>query len=131
MDPTQLPPSWFTLSSFALHVTIHIDPSNVDKFFAAMKPAFDVVAAEPECLYFEIFQDPAEPGKISWVENWSKGVEWFFKEQMTKEYYKPYLEATEKLYIKPREFKVLKRLEGFVSAKKGNFEGARVGEFRG
>lgn len=79
MDPSQMPPEWFTLPSFALHVTVYIDPSNVDKFFAAMKPAFEAVANEPECLYFEIFQDPVEAGRISWVENWSKNLEWFAK----------------------------------------------------
>lgn len=49
---------------------------------------------------------------------------------MTKEYYKPYFEATEPMFIKPREFKVLKRAEGFVSSKKENFKGALAGEYR-
>lgn len=79
MDPSQMPKEWFTLPSFALHVTVYIDPSNVDKFFSAMKPAFEGCANEPECLYFEIFQDPVDAGKISWVENWSKNLEWFAK----------------------------------------------------
>jgi hypothetical protein len=29
---------------------------------------------------------------------------------MNKEYYKPYLAATEPMFIKPREFKILKRV---------------------
>ncbi|KAI5923130.1 hypothetical protein F4810DRAFT_670514 [Camillea tinctor] len=93
----------------SLQVTVHIAPENVDKFLAAFKPVFDKVAAEPECLFFEVYRSPEEPGKISWVENWSKGKEWFLKHQITKEYYKDYLNATEPLFIKPRESRVLER----------------------
>lgn len=66
------------LTAFSLHVTVHIAEDNLPAFFKAMKPVFDRVAAEPECLYFEIFQDPAEPGKISWVENWNASPQWLF-----------------------------------------------------
>lgn len=34
------------------------------------------------------------------------------------------------MFTKPREFKVLKRLEGFVSSKKENFKGAIAGEYK-
>jgi quinol monooxygenase YgiN len=57
-------------SGFSVHVTITIAPENVPKFFEAFRPVFDIVSAEPECTYFEVFQDPKEPGVISWVENW-------------------------------------------------------------
>ena len=51
--------------------------------------------------------------------------------QLQKEYYKPYLAATEPMFIKPREFKILKRVPGFICGKKGNFDGAFVGEIKG
>jgi quinol monooxygenase YgiN len=54
----------------SLHVTIYIAPENVEAFFAAFKPVYDKVIAEPECVFFEMYQSPDEPGKISWVENW-------------------------------------------------------------
>lgn len=54
----------------SLHVTVHIAPENVDKFLVAFKAIFDLVAAEPECLFFEVYRSVEEPGKISWVENW-------------------------------------------------------------
>lgn len=54
----------------SLQVTVHIAPENVDKFFAAFKPVFDAVCAEPELTFFELYRDPDEPGKLSWVENW-------------------------------------------------------------
>ena len=66
------------IDGFSLHVTIYIDADNVPKFFEAMNTVFDKVSQEPELLYFEIFQDPENPGTISWVENWAKSPEKFF-----------------------------------------------------
>ena len=64
------------LTAFSLHVTVYIAEDKVDDFFAAMRPCFEAVSAEPELLYFELFQDPASPGKISWVENWDASPQW-------------------------------------------------------
>lgn len=36
--------------------------------------------------------------------------------QMTKEYYKPYFEATEPLFVKPRQFQIHNRMEGYFYA---------------
>ncbi|PPJ51832.1 hypothetical protein CBER1_09758 [Cercospora berteroae] len=98
------------LNGFSLHVTVHIAPENLEAFYAAMIPVFDVVAAEPECLYFELYQDPTSPGTLSWVENWDATTQWFKDVQMQKAYYKPYFEATMPMYIKDREWRILKRL---------------------
>ena len=67
----------------SLHVSIYIDPSNRTAFLEAFKPCFEAVRAEKECLFFEIYSDPDDAGHFSWVENWSKGVEWF----MTASYF--------------------------------------------
>ncbi len=72
-------PSNAPSNGISLHVTITIAPENVEKFLDACKPVFDVVTAEPECLFFEIFQDAENPGRLKWVEDWSKDKEWFFK----------------------------------------------------
>lgn len=58
------------LDSFSLHVTIFVAPENVDKLFAAFKPVFELICAEKEFTFFELYQDPASPGTLSWVENW-------------------------------------------------------------
>ena len=94
----------------SLHVDITVAPENVDKFLGLLKPCFELVVAEPECTFFEVFHDTENPGRFRFVENWSKDKEWFMTHQVTKEYYKPYLEATEPLWIKPREFKFFDRL---------------------
>ncbi|KAI1363057.1 hypothetical protein F5Y08DRAFT_253805 [Xylaria arbuscula] len=105
-----LPRKMPVATGFSLHVTVYIAPENVDRFLAAFKPAFDKVVAEPECLFFELYQSPQEPGKLSWVENWSKSPEWFLENQMTKDYYKGYLAITEAMFTKPREFQILERV---------------------
>ena len=64
---------------FSLHVTIYIDPSNVEKFFALFKPVYDKVIKEHECLFFEVYQDLQNPGTVRWVENWSKSPQWFME----------------------------------------------------
>ena len=61
----------------SLHVSIYIDPSNRTAFLEAFKPCFEAVRAEKECLFFEIYSDPDDAGHFSWVENWSRDVEWF------------------------------------------------------
>ncbi|KAF2973413.1 hypothetical protein GQX73_g168 [Xylaria multiplex] len=97
-------------TGWSLHVTVYIAPENVDRFLAAFKPVFNKVVAEPECLFFEMYQNPQEPGKISWVEDWSKSPEWFLENQVTKDYYKEYFAITEAMFTKPREFQFLERV---------------------
>jgi len=78
-EESKLPPpsaAVMALEQLSLQVDIWIDPSNVDKFFEAMRPIFDKVTAEPECVYFEIFQDPDDLGHLSWVENWKASAAW-------------------------------------------------------
>lgn len=95
---------------FSLHLDVTVAPENVDKFLAAFKPCYEAVIAEPENTFFEVFQEADQPGHFRIVENWSKGKDWFMAVQLTKDYYKPYLEATESMWIKPREFKLMDRM---------------------
>ncbi|KAI1142590.1 hypothetical protein F5Y05DRAFT_231950 [Hypoxylon sp. FL0543] len=104
----------------SLHVTVHIAPENVERFLVAFKAVFDLVAAEPECLFFEVYKSVEEPGKISWVENWSKDVQWLMENQLTKPYYKEYFEITEPMFLKPREAHVLEPLGPGFSMVKGS-----------
>ncbi len=64
------------LQQCSLHVQVWITPSNVDKFLAEFQRIFDAVTAEPELVYFELFQDPDDSGHFNWVENWNASVEW-------------------------------------------------------
>ena len=60
---------------FSFHVKITVAPENAEKFLAALKPVFEKLAAEPECTYFEVFQDPENPGTFRFVENWNTAKE--------------------------------------------------------
>lgn len=54
----------------SLHVTVYIKPDDVPEFFKAFKPVLEKVAAEPECTFFQVYQNPESPGTLTWVENW-------------------------------------------------------------
>jgi hypothetical protein len=74
--PPLLSAAVLALPKCSLHVDIWIAPSNVSKFLEAFQTIFNTVTAEPELLYFEVFQDPDDAGHLSWVENWNASVEW-------------------------------------------------------
>ncbi|RAL10246.1 putative quinol monooxygenase [Aspergillus homomorphus CBS 101889] len=97
-------------AGISLHVTVHISPENLPKFWEAMHPVYEKVIAEPECTFFEIYQSPENPGTLSWVENWSQSLEWLFEVQIKKPYYHDYLAVTEPMFIKPREVKIYNRV---------------------
>ncbi|PYH87411.1 hypothetical protein BO71DRAFT_393521 [Aspergillus ellipticus CBS 707.79] len=107
--------------SLSLHITIHLSPSDLPTFWAAFKPVYEKVIAEPECTFFEVYESADAPGTVSWVENWSATKEWFLGVQIVKPYYHEYLAKTEPLFVKPREVKVLQRVGApFVMVKRGN-----------
>jgi len=110
----------------SLHATVQIAPENVTSFLEWGKQIVAVVTAEPLCHFFELYQSVEDPGVISWVENWfvllsnigswvltpsrAATAEWLINVQLPKEYYKEYLEATEPMYIKPREMRIVNRV---------------------
>ncbi|KAF2736500.1 hypothetical protein EJ04DRAFT_511002 [Polyplosphaeria fusca] len=108
--------------SISLHVKLTVAPESVDKFLEALKPAYDAVIAEPKCTFFEVFQNPNAPGEFKFIENWDATVDWLQNVQLKKEYYKPYLAATEPLWLKPREMELWERMPGpnWVSVSKEN-----------
>ncbi|PWY75204.1 hypothetical protein BO94DRAFT_524009 [Aspergillus sclerotioniger CBS 115572] len=105
---------------FSLHITIHINPSDLPKFWEAFRPVYEKVIGEPECTFFEVYQSPEEPGTLSWVENWSKSKEWLLENQITKDYYRDYLAVTTPMFVKPREVKLLSRVASYNMVKRSN-----------
>ena len=65
MDLSAIP----DLQGFSSHTSVFINPDKLDEFWEAFTPFFETSPAKPECLYFEVFEDPSVPGKISWVVN--------------------------------------------------------------
>ncbi|KAI1809096.1 hypothetical protein GGS20DRAFT_591054 [Poronia punctata] len=95
----------------SLHVSVSINATDLPTFFNAFTPVYKKVIAEPKCLFFELYQDPVNPGNITWVEDWAGNPDWFMSEQITKDYYTDYLATTEPMFLKPRD--------GFFVERKG------------
>ena len=100
-----------------LSVKVYVPVEKQPEFFKFFRPAYDAVIAEPECRFFFVTQNPQEPEAISWVEGWTKGVEWLQEVQLKKPYYQPYIEATEPWFSKPREIGLSFPKEGLVNFK--------------
>lgn len=64
--------------SVSLHVSITVAPENAQKLLELFQPCYDAVTAQPECVFFEVFQDPDTPGKFRFVENWNASREWIY-----------------------------------------------------
>ncbi len=62
-----------------LFVTIRVSPENIEKFKEAHRPVWKACSQEPECLLFDVFQDPDIPGRFRFMEVWSKDRSWFEK----------------------------------------------------
>lgn len=68
-------------------MTLHAKPDRTAEFKAAHRPVWAACAQEPECLLFDVFQDPKQPGLFRFVEIWNESREWFETKQLTKPYY--------------------------------------------
>lgn len=69
----------------SFHLTFTVAPGNADEFLRRSRSIFDLVAAEPECEYFEVFQSPEQPGRFRVVEHWSRDKDWFMKVSLDEE----------------------------------------------
>ena len=92
-----------------LFVTIRVDPLNAEKLADAHREVWSACGKEPECLLFDVYQDPKDKGVFRFVEVWSKDREWFEKEQLTKPYYETLWERSKPLWIEDSEYDPLKR----------------------
>ncbi|KAK5102483.1 hypothetical protein LTR70_000339 [Exophiala xenobiotica] len=70
-----------------LFVTFHVQPSRIEEWKTAHRPVWAACAAEPECIYFDVFQSAEKPGQFRLVEVWDESREWFETKQLTKPYY--------------------------------------------
>jgi quinol monooxygenase YgiN len=84
----------------AFHVTIKINPSNIDKFPKALRPCWLAVQEEPECLYFDVFHSSSTLGTFLFIEVWGKDNDWIEKHHLTNKYFKKYCAATESVWLK-------------------------------
>ena len=58
--------------------------------------------------------------RLTWrQQNRSKNPKWLFQVQFKKPEYAEYFKITEPMFVKPREFRWLRQVEGFTTLRKG------------
>ncbi|KAF2211332.1 hypothetical protein CERZMDRAFT_98642 [Cercospora zeae-maydis SCOH1-5] len=92
-----------------LFITMKIKPDKIEEWKEAHKPVWAATASEPEQLFFDLFEDPTDPGTFRFIEVWSKDREWFEKEQFTKDYYKTLWPKSQPLWREPVQVEYYER----------------------
>ena len=105
MSASVLEPRTFGMS---LHVSVTVAPENAEKFLAALRPCLDAVIKEPECIFFEVYQDPEKSGRFKWVEDWTKDKDWFL--QVPQLIYLSFLLGPSSIGVLPPQIWAQKRL---------------------
>jgi quinol monooxygenase YgiN len=60
-----------------LFVTFHVDPAKIEAWKEAHRPVWAACSQEPQCLLFDVLENPSTPGRMRLVEVWSESREWF------------------------------------------------------
>jgi quinol monooxygenase YgiN len=60
-------------------ITITVSPTNRAPFLAALRPVWDACVAEPENLFFDVFESPEQKGKFRFMEVWKGDKAWFME----------------------------------------------------
>lgn len=69
------------MAQTSVHLTMTVSADDISTFLTHLKPAFDATVLLPECIYFEVFQNPAKPGQFRLVENWTVPFGWLTEVQ--------------------------------------------------
>lgn len=103
---------------FNIQESLHIDPEKLDEFFEALGKISNIMHDEPECTFFEAYQDPDDPTHIRLVQNWTASIEWFVTVRVKRDYVQELIKLTDPFLTGPRDYKIFNRLEGFYGVKK-------------
>ena len=57
-------------------VDFYIQPDRIEEWKQAHRPVWAACANEPQCLLFDVFQDPEEIGHFRLLEVWSGDRKW-------------------------------------------------------
>lgn len=109
--------------AFILNVRMTLHPSSLPTFLAAIKPAYEAVLLEPECVFFNLGvreevdllgaseetsgekkEDEEAKCVVSFSEGWNCTLDWFRDVQLKRDYYGPYRAVTVPLLLEPREY---------------------------
>lgn len=99
-----------TTPQLTLFVTFHIQPDRIEEWKVAHRPVWKACAAEPECLYFDVFHDPEVMGRFRLVEVWKMARVQFEEEQLTKPYYEVLWQQSKPTWLHDMEIEYMERL---------------------
>lgn len=111
-------------AQLTLFVDFSIQPHMIDAWKEGHRPVWAACAREPNCLLFDVFEDPEDRGHFTLVEVWQATKQWFLEEQMTKDYYSDLWQKTEHTHRQPRVIRFAERLGEGSSYRSGYLEGA-------
>jgi hypothetical protein len=72
-----------------------VQPAKIADDLDALKPTWEGITSELECLFFDLWHHPDNPGTFKMLEVRVGDKEWFTNVQMKEEYYVPYHTVTE------------------------------------
>ncbi|KAL6243360.1 hypothetical protein RBB50_009912 [Rhinocladiella similis] len=105
-----------------LFVDFYVHPDRIEDWKAAHRPVWKACGNEPECLFFDVFQDPEDPGHFRLVEIWGADREWFETKQLTKPYYATLWEKSRPTWQKEVVINYFERLGEGSSYRRGFLE---------
>jgi len=108
-----------------LFVTFHFLPTRIEEFKLAHRPVWTACTAEPNCLLFDVFHLPDNPGLFRLVEVWDADREWFETKQLTKLYYEELWKKSRPTWEREVEIEYFEREGEGCSYRKGYLEGGK------
>jgi hypothetical protein len=93
-----------------IFVNFFIQTHMINQWKECHCPLWAACAQEPNCLLFDIFEDPEDRGHFTAVEVWGATKQWFLEETVTKDYYNELWHGTEYTYRKSRVIRFAERL---------------------
>lgn len=92
-------------------VDFYILPDKIDEWKQVHRPVWKAVGEEPQCLLFDVFEDPNEKGHFRLLEVWdAPDQEWFEKNQLTKDYEQQLWPKSKPLWAKNIRIQYMERL---------------------
>ena len=64
------------MKQVTLFVDFYVQLARIEEWKEAHRPVWAACANEPECLLFDVFQDPQDQGHFRLLEVWSGDREW-------------------------------------------------------
>lgn len=108
-----------------LFVEFNVKPDMIEQFKEAHRPVWAACGSEPECILFDVFQDPDKPGRFRFVEVWSKDREWFEQHQLTKPYYETLWAKSKPTWEKEMVIEYFEREGEGCSFRQGYLDGGK------